>query len=882
MSDKPAAPPPAELPIAKNGEVKAYDRLGNKITVPKEKIGELYSIGGRVAQVAEVAQAQQRAEYDAKSTGQKLGGAVAGLAAGPVLGNALAGTGAITEAPEVQAFNQGQNSALTGGLDQVAVKKALELTAGKEAASAYGKHQLEVAQANQDWKTAGEVTGFAATALSGGAGGAARALPGVGFSAAGGVAENLAARAAAGVASKGVLGRALATGAELGARGAVEGALYGASQQVTEDVLGDKELAADKVFAAAGHGALMGGLGGAALGAGGSLAKSAVMGTAGAIKGGLARALSRGEEAVAGVASKADDVATAEGGKLGAAAKGEAAAAQEGGRLGALGEAMRSPNDAARKLSNELAVDALGATKGQAARALEHVHGGADAVGEYVNRIAIKPSTEGGGIIGSAFKAGAAGRADEILPAIQADIASRIKGGFDQALGGTNAKINYGDLGEMVTTHAQQMRANPVQAAGADAFEQRIGTELASLHAAGKVAADGSIDATDLFFTNAALRKNAYELSRTNGAAGEAYKGFLREMDKKIVSKIDEAAAAAGEVGRGDKIRHWKREYQLAKAAEEMAEGGAERVTRNNIFGLREGIGAAVGMAMGSPLAGIATAVGGKVLRERGAAAGAALLSKIADMGTLSKLVRGIDDQIAHASQGLLAAPKKGALPELPTGTARVRAEAAAERVAQAKADPEAFIDQVTRQTEAIAVTAPELAGGLSKRMTDGISFLASKMPQSPPPDPLDPHPRTRMTDAQASEFARYAWYVEKPSRFFVEVSHGKLTFEGIETAKALMPGAFAEMQARTAEGLATLAAQGRQPPYQQRANLGMLLGFPATPDQRPEHRAFLQANAMLTSSQPTSGPAPAKRASSNISQRSPLDRLEAGGPGRK
>lgn len=891
MADK--APAPKRVAV-----ITADGQFG---TVEEHEAGLIEQSGGRVLTKAQALQAQQRADYEAKGTGEKLVGGAVATAAGPIVGNALAGTGVIADSPEAQAFSQGMSSAATGGLDQVAVKKALEFTAGKAAADAYGKHQLEIAKANEGYKTAGEVTGFAAMALGGGGKGLSRALPGGAISAIGTGLEQAASSALGGLASRGVLGRALATGGELAARGMAEGALYSTANEYTEEMLGDTGLNGDKLFAAFGHGALMGGAGGAALGATGSLAKSAVGGVVGAARGGLSRVMGRAEQAAADAGAKAD-TAIAEGRQLvqSAESKAQAAATQEAAgaakeaaasaktaaraveeRPMGIADALRAPDDAARRLSNEFAVDALNATKGQVKNAVEFVKGGKAAVGEYVNRIALKPAAGDAGMLGSSVRAGMAGRADDLLGTIQGDIAGRIKTGFDEALGGTGARVKFADLDSLITGRANKMRATATQAAGADAFETRIRTELDSLIAAGKVGADGTVDATDLFFTNASLRRNAYEVARQNSSAGEAYRGFLKDLDDHIVSKIDDAAKVAGEGGRGDSIRYWKREYQLAKAAEEMAEHGTERIRNNNMFGLRVGAAGLTGLATGNPLLGAATLVGGKIATERGMAAAATLLGKVADLGYASKVIRGVDESIGRAAKGITVAPRKGALPERPPVDFRARAAEAMRRVSEAQADPATYVDKVTRNTEAMGTTAPMLAGALTQKATDYLAFMSAKLPSAPPPNPLDPHPMPVLTDQQARKVALYDWYWERPGRFFDELEHGKMTFEGLEVAKAAMPGAFQELQMRTAEGLATLASLGKKPPYQQRQNLGALLDFPATASQRPEHAAFLQKNAasMVDANKPP--PAP-KGSTKHTTQRSALDRLESDGVGRR
>ncbi len=307
-------------------------------------------------------------------------------------------------------------------------------------------------------------------------------------------------------------------------------------------------------------------------------------------------------------------------------------------------------------------------------------------------------------------------------------------------------------------------------------------------------------------------------------------------------------------------------------------------MTRNNIFGIRESIGAAAGLAMGHPLGALATAVAGKALRERGAAMGAYALGRMADSQLMTKMVTQLDQSIAKASRGLLAPPKSQPLPETPKGTPRARAVAAMTRVAQLQSDPQGFADRVAKHTEAIQETHPEIANAVQQRQIQAAAFLASKVPVQADRDPLDPHPAPKMTDAQAAEFARYAWYADKPTRFFAEVAHGKLTPEGAETARELMPQAFAQLQTQMADAIATNMAKGVNIPFQQRQQIGSVLGFAAVPSQRPDHAATLQRNVQPAPDDLQSQPAPKPgrvKGGAVPTAKSALDRLEERGAGR-
>ena len=82
-------------------------------------------------------------------------------------------------------------------------------------------------------------------------------------------------------------GRIAQGGAKLAGRGAAEGAIYGGAQELDEQALGPAPLNGEKLLAAIGHGALLGSLGGAGLGAAGALG-SEVLGRTAARLGGVA------------------------------------------------------------------------------------------------------------------------------------------------------------------------------------------------------------------------------------------------------------------------------------------------------------------------------------------------------------------------------------------------------------------------------------------------------------------------------------------------------------------------------------------------------------------------------------------------------------------
>lgn len=878
-------------------KIKAYDRHGEKITISKAEIGKLYALGGKLATTAEVQEAtalQQKeaaqkavdARYDALPTSAKVLGAV-NTATGAL--NPLT-LGQNTAAPtSLQAYAGGVREGLTGGLAEAGTRKVVDVVGGKAAGDRFATQVEQERTASPTAGAIGEGVGLVAGSVLGEAG-AMRALPTSGAAALGSAAERGIGQALAGVAKRGVLGKAAVTAAEMGTRGAIEGGIYSATKYGADEVLQDKELTTDTLVGmagAGGTGALWGGLGGAALGGGGSLAASGARALGGKAATSLARVMAKEPGAVAGSAKSElrqalDRGLTHEEALAEIAAK-PAAVADDAARVAtsAAEAAPRAPTGTSKlkALSNQMAVDALGATKTQARSALEHVD--ADAVGEYVNRIGIGKAAEGQGFLGSLVTAGKNGRADDLLGVIQADKAGRIATGLSGAVKGIPARVKVAELAGHADALVDGMMKDPTKIAGADSFRQRVMLEASALHNAGKVAADGTIDAADAFYLRSSMAKQAYELGRASGSAGDAYKQFLRQWDNTTITALDQAAEKAGKSGLGDEIRHWKREWQLASAAEEMAEGGAERMTRNNTFGIRESIGAAVGLATGNPLMATATMFGGKLLRERGSAVAAQALAKMAEGEVLAGFVKKMNGHIDQAAKGLTQPPAKGLLkPSDRMPATKLLAKTAVQRIAEFQADPEAFVEKSTRQAERLAAHDPEVAQAVVQRQTQAMTFLTEKMPVTPDPDPLDPHPAPKMTPNEAAELGRYMWYVEKPQRFFAEAARGKLTYEGAETAQRLMPRAFEALQMQTMETLATQLSRGIKLPFRQRQTLGVLMGMATTPSQYPAHAAFLQKNLEPL---PQEKPAPGGGSKSLAGPKlSALDRLEQGGVGHK
>lgn len=867
--------------------VQAYDAEGNLGSVDAKDADALVRSGGRIATPEDLAKIKADADYAKQSTAMKV--ATAGSMIAPVtwpVHLALRAAGG-TLPPEVESYKEGVSSGLTGGLASVGMKEAIEAVGGKAAAHAYGQNALATAKAYRGMHSAGVAAGLVggAVATPGAGSAAAKLMPGM-------VAEAKVAGALGRVLGRGTLSRAAIAGGSMAARGAVEGALLAGAEEFSEQSLGDHDLAGQKIMIAAGTGFLYGAAGGAVLGAGGSLAASGARGTARAV----GRGLGRFQRRLGGVAEGATAEARAVAGAVDDLAAGEARAAAVPGAKPSIfspdGMTSRALDAAA-----ELEVKSLGGTKATIKRVLPGKDGGINTtklreLGAWMRDEVSRPMAKESSLFGTMMRA----TAEERLPIIQ-----QLKGQYFDQIGEiverNNRRIDFKDIMDMAGDRYATMRRDYAMSPNADTFLTRWEKLVATAERNGDVVikrdpVSGAIisaegDAAAIYRMRAKAEGVAYEMRQQGaGSALKQFKGHMRDIDDHLVKQMPDSA----------EIKALKRKAHMASLAEDIAEDGVARAVGNNNVSPRDALagnagatagavaGAAIGGApgafIGAKLGGVGYTLGSKLLRERGAAMGAFALTRAAEGGHVARLVARADEAIGRAARGVVDPPKLpsggggGYRTNAAPGNVRVAAARAAERARSVAADPEAVMDRAARHTEAMSTVAPNVTNSYVAASVRAAAFLQSKIPHHYDPDPLDPHPRPQMTDAEAASFLQTAAYVEDPEKFFREAARGKITPEGVEVARELMPGAFAELQERTIAAIADYHASNRIIPYQRRERLGLLLDIPLVPSQVPGHRAFLQRNL---APQQQSAQAPSRKPLSVSTPKSPLDRIEGG-----
>lgn len=834
---------------------------GEKGSVAATDLNSVIEAGGRLATDKEVAEQQLAEQYARKSTAEKVGGVASSILAGPIASNALAASGAVAVQPEVEALDKGLASPLAMGLDRVATKAALEATAGKEAGKAYAQHQADLSQAHGGWETTGEVAGMAAMLAGAKPTGLARLAPGLGVTSAGAAVEHAAARGLAGLAARGVGGRAAATALALGARGGVEGALYGAANELTEDMLGDKEVAADRLFAASGMGALYGALGGAAIGGTGSLAKSGL--------GALARGASRAGRAVTDLAASAESAgaraaADVEGTALGAvdrakAAGAEALSAVEESGAKALtqaseatgfrsGLAKLAETETQKGLAYEQAWKAVGGGNGlQSTRYAKQVQkyfpNGTKDIGEVAIRHGIVDISTELDPIRAGLKAARTGTAADMLPKVQAagELVGQKIGALTDASGARiAAKDILGAVEEVGMPYSKMAGFGNVESGvrnyGLD-LADKLGIQLNG-------AVDQSVSIQDLLTQRKALDKLVYQEAKALDPGGRV--GALRDLRGKLEGLITNAIDDASGKAKGElagEYKTLKKDYHALSLLEELTEDTAARQSKAATLGLGEKMALATSLASGNIGAAPVLAIGGKVLRERGNAFAAALLYRMAELGSATKVINAINEKLDTAAAGLLSADRpKRVLPSPNPVDIATRAE---KQIAELTSRPERVAERATTVTQGLSQAAPGVGGGVAANLTRALAFLNSKLPPQRAVDPLAPERKRSWNQTDAARFARYVEAAEDPVGVLDDIEHGKVTREGVETLRVLTPTLYRDLQRKTLDSIADTLAKGKSIPYDTRLKLGTLLDIPTDPSLTPKVRTFLQQNVM-------------------------------------
>jgi hypothetical protein len=664
------------------------------------------------------------------------------------------------------------------------------------------------------------------------------------------------------------LGTAGRAAAKTAARAMTEAGLFGGGGEISEDTLKNTPLTAEKLFAAVGHSALMGGALGGALAGTGSLVGSAASSALGA------------------AGPKLDDLRGYQIWKWLSPRNTEAKLASRAGGASAVGntawELAFRPAIEEQGIASVAAMsheDKLGLIQGALDKVGARI-GEADSSGatiplrDFLEPIEKRMAEHGNTLLGHDKVA--------VLQQLKDDV-TRILGGAD---------FQEKEIGSIARKAAQDAGYE----AGSDAsaqFEARYAERLKK---------GGAYDIGEAPVPIAEALKQRRALQQVAFAENKAMDPKLRVQLLRDISSdwngleakaLDEASANTGGIA-GDQFRALNKQFQQLSVAEETIKNTTSRYAANNSLSLSDNLYGALHMggaiAAGHPLGAlgaVATAYGHKALRMQGNAYAAVLLDKLSTWGGVARASADVDSAVARAVGKAVSGPEESGLRRLPrafmadTGTgSEDEYERERERISQIAALPAALTAaHLQEKTQPLGTHAPQLAQAMQSQAMVANAYLVKHMPPLPPIDPLQ-GVRSKGSGVAApirNDFLRRVKAVDGGTEHALEqLRKGRLSSADVETMHEVFPHSMAEVQSKLR---IAAADQGTRIPYQKRLQIGLFLGEPT--DATMDPRAGLALQEMQTEAnaepaQPKDKEGPAKL-SLQESLQTPFERAASG-----
>lgn len=188
--------------------------------------------------------------------------------------------------------------------------------------------------------------------------------------------------------------------------------------------------------------------------------------------------------------------------------------------------------------------------------------------------------------------------------------------------------------------------------------------------------------------------------------------------------------------------------------------------------------------------------------------------------GILSK----VNDKIQSGVTGILSnqAVRSGALSGAVT-LSNQKFDRIKEELNKYSSNPQLFMDEQAKNTEALHNAAPSITQGITTTMAKGIQFLQSKLPQPVGQMPLSP--KFEPTAAQKTIFSQYYNAVNDPLSALKQVKNATLTNQTMEALQAVHPKLLAELQQKVLN--AADLEKMKDLPYAKKLSIAKFLGQP-------------------------------------------------------
>jgi hypothetical protein len=776
----------------------------------------------------------ERIHNERGTAGQKAITAAEGAARGASLGlSDVALTTALGDDYRKGALERREENRKIATVSEVGGAVAPALLTGGESAIAKG------AIAAEEGSALARGAGAVAKAVSA----PVRAVGAIGGAAERGVAGGL---EAAGLAGESVAGRAAAKAVSLGASGAVEGAVFGAGQTLSDSALKGDPLTAEALAAGMGQGALFGGVLGGGIGA---LTESAP-----AILGKLLPSEERLNEAATGFARKqlGRDFENVGKGQSREVAEGWKNASAEqllerklvGGENSGktVFEASRKPQDIAdnlgqmrRDIGEEIA-----AVHDKAAAAIDANPHLAPTSDELIARLEAKAEEFRKQHNSGAYAQARAVKSEirALREAVAEPVAVEPLGGELEALGGAPAPAN-----DVAPSFGYQKVRD---------WQQGLEAQLNPLG------------------TPKAMRATVVKNLAARQAVSDITNDYIKETAARVFAETGAEEATV--------LNRLNREYAGTLSMQSAAEKEAKRVASNRRVSLTDhmlGIGAALTAmssgnvgALATMALGGAASIGNKIMREQGNAIMAQIARRAAKMSAMvdgaARALSSTGEKIAPSVRLVVEAERPAPYkPEshaaLKAGFAEVR-----DRLIELQ-NPQHQQAQLAHATGRFQTAYPEVAASLSQQMLRAQAYLASQLPQPAGPPSLSPLARPpTVPPREMQRFLSKVNAVMAPEAVIADIAKGKLDDDAIGAIKEIYPETFGALRSATIQ---YTAANKEEMPYSRVIHISNVFGFDGDSSMSPARlpgiqQAIQQLNAPPPNQKAPGTPGPTKRAS--------------------
>lgn len=625
---------------------------------------------------------------------------------------------------------------------------------------------------------------------------------------------------AAAIEETGMLARAGARVLATAPRAFAEGAIIGAGQQLSEDVLGDHELAAQKYLAASLKGGLMGAVIGGGLSAGfGAVGdKLALRAEQAAERAGLAE--SGGPfRALGKVGDAARPKATL--GRLSEFAEEQAAkgampsASLAGSEMQKLGATAEAQQTRIRRIGRTLLDEGIttpGATKAvQAQRLTARAKEVGEELGALRSRLdesAIRPS------------------AATILKRVNDEVIAPMMGA---SFNGPQRAAVLPVLDELTTKLGGKIEAVENELGG-QSWKVTLGRET-----------------VDSFEALHKLRRDLDgQLKWDKGIPPPT--PALKELRaiRGILEDEFESAAGRAAADLGDDVAA---KYQTAKAlyadlktAEKWATKGAARDAQNRAISLTDTIMAGAALMSGHPAA-LAAPIANKALRTYGNQVAATIADRATRIEAVQRAAAAWDTKLDAAVLAFFGKGKPPALSGARAGE-KVTPEAA-RALRDAVKNPSVLADRVASAVASTGMreSAPRVTQAMTSTIMRAATWLQQKLPPEPPPRGLQfGPPKPRPLGPKAQKEVDNAFRALDADAFVDDLARGRVDRQSLEALKFINPAIYGQVIGKlTQYGIENRPDLTRQ----QAVALSIITGTPLTPLMQPSTiQGFQQAFA--------------------------------------